>query len=89
MSCPPFLSETAIPLNESFPLFTAIRIAVWVIGLPIIVLLLISIGRKLRAIVAEDRRLKEEAAQNAQNPYADMARMYEAKELLEKARRGK
>lgn len=73
-------------MNGSFPLYTLIRIAVWVIGLPIIILLLVSIGRKLRAITAEHRRLQEEEAQNARNPYAELARMYEAKELLDKAR---
>jgi heme exporter protein D len=74
-----------------YEIFTSIpiRIAVWVIGVPIIVLLMKSIVRRTRSIAELDRRMKEEEAANAQHPYADMARMYETQQLLDRARKGK
>jgi len=58
----------------------------WVIGIPIIVWLLVKIVRRSREISRSIAELREEEAKNAQNPYAAMARMYEARELLEEAR---
>ena len=57
--------------------FDIVRIVVWVVGIPIIVCLLISIARRTRAIRELDARLREEEAQQqAGNPYAEMARLY-------------
>ncbi len=66
-----------------------IRLFVWLVGVPVILFLLWNTVRRVRAIRELDARLREEEAQNARNPYADMAQMYEARELLERARRGK
>ena len=72
--------------------YQLIRALTYVIGLPIIAVLCYSIVRRLRAIRELDARVREEEAQNAQNPYAQMAAMYqqqEARETLAKAKRGK
>ena len=69
--------------------YATIRLVVWVIGVPIIVFLIVSIMRRVRAIRDLDARLREEEARNAASPYADMARLYEARELLDRAKRGK
>ncbi len=61
----------------------------WSIGIPIIVWLLVKIVRRSRAISRSIAELREEEAKNAQNPYAAMARMYEAQQLLEDARGSK
>ncbi len=58
----------------------------WIIGIPIIVWLVVKIVRRSRAISRSIAELREEEAKNAQNPYAAMARMYEAQQLLEEAR---
>ncbi len=58
----------------------------WIIGIPIIVWLLVKIVRRSRDISRSIAELREEEAKNAQNPYAAMARMYEAQQLLEDAR---
>lgn len=58
----------------------------WSIGIPIIVWLLVKIVRRSREISRSIAELREEEAKNAQNPYAAMARMYEAQQLLEEAR---
>jgi hypothetical protein len=69
--------------------YETLRLVVWVVGVPIIVALLVSIVRRVRAIRDLDQRLRDEEEQQAKNPYAEMARMYEAQELLERARRGR
>jgi hypothetical protein len=60
-----------------------------VVGVPLIIALLIRIVRRVRDIRELDQRLRDEEEQQAKNPYAEMARMYEAQELLERARRGR
>jgi len=67
--------------------YETVRLIVWAIGVPIIIALVVSIVRRVRAIQALDAKLREEEEQQAKNPYADMARMYEAQELLERTRR--
>jgi hypothetical protein len=67
--------------------FDSVRVAVWVIGIPVIVALLVSIARRARAVRDEIARVREEAARNPGDPYAQMARLYEARELLDKGRR--
>jgi len=62
------------------------RLIVYAVGVPIIVFLIVSIIRRIRAINTLDAKLREEEAANAQNPYAQMAQMYEAQELLNQAR---
>ncbi|GAB4455269.1 MAG: hypothetical protein OHK0029_11110 [Armatimonadaceae bacterium] len=74
---------------ETYPIFRAV---VYLIGIPVILYLCYSIMQRLRAIKELDAKLREEAAQNAANPYAQMASLYEqqeARELLKKAKRGK
>jgi hypothetical protein len=66
-----------------------IRLVVYVIGIPIIVLLLRNAARRVRDIKELDAKLREEEAQNAQNPYAQMAKMMDARELLDRARKGR
>jgi len=46
----------------------------------------VKIVRRSREISRSIAELREEEAKNAQNPYAAMARMYEAQQLLEEAR---
>ena len=67
---------------------TILSIVVWVIGVPVIVFLIVQIARRLRQIDVRIAKLREEEAQNAQNPYAAMAQLYEAQQLLEEARGG-
>ena len=62
------------------------RLAVWGIGTPIIVYLIARIVRRVRDINALDAKLREEEAANAQNPYAQMARMYELQQIIDEAR---
>ena len=63
-----------------------IRILVWGIGLPIIVYLIVRIIQRVRDIQELDAQVRAEEEANRQNPYADMARMYEVQQLLEEAR---
>ena len=67
---------------------TILSIVVWVIGVPVIVFLIVQIARRLRQIDGRLAELRKEEEQNAQNPYAAMARLYEAQQLLEEARGG-
>ena len=69
--------------------YETFRALVYCIGVPIIIALLVSAIRRIRAINAEHQRLLKEEAEQAKNPYADMARMYEARELLDRAKKGK
>jgi hypothetical protein len=71
----------------NYGLYEWVRLLVYVIGVPIIVLLLRNAARRVRDIKELDARLREEEAQNAKNPYAEMAKAMEARELLERARR--
>lgn len=65
------------------------RLAVYGIGLPIIVYLILSVGRRIRAIRELDARLRAEDQRGIADPYAGMARIHEAQEILQRARRGK
>ena len=78
-----------IEVGETFTMsnYEAFRLVVWAIGLPIIIYLVINAVRKVQAIRELDRKLKEEAERNAKNPYAEMALMLEAQELLKQGRR--
>jgi hypothetical protein len=62
-----------------------VRLAVWGIGTPVIVYLTVRIVRRIRDINTLDARLREEEKANAQNPYAQMARMYELQQILDEA----
>ena len=68
--------------------YEILRAVVWAVGLPIIIYLCINAVRKVQAIRVLDARLKEEAERNKRNPYAQMAELYEAREILEKAKPG-
>ena len=68
--------------------YETFRLIVWIIGLPIIVYLIRRAALRWREIQRLDAALREEEALAAKNPYADMARIYEGKELLQKSRRG-
>ena len=59
---------------------------VWAVGVPIIIYLLWRIVQRKRQIDQRIAELREEEAQNAANPYAAMAQLYEAQQLLEQAR---
>lgn len=69
--------------------YEVFRLIVYLVGVPVIVYLTVQALRKVRAIRDLDARLREEEEAGARNPYAQMARLYEAQELLERARRGK
>lgn len=72
--------------------YQLVRAVTYFIGIPIIAVLCYSIVRRLQAIRELDAQVREEEAQNAQNPYAQMAAMYQQQEALDalaKARRGK
>jgi uncharacterized membrane-anchored protein len=72
--------------------YALVRTLTYLIGIPIITGLCISIVRRLRAIRELDAQVRQEEAQNAQNPYAQMAALYqqqEARDALAKAKRGK
>jgi hypothetical protein len=68
--------------------YETFRLIVWAIGLPIIVYLAVRAARRWKEIQRLDAELREEEAQAAKDPYANMAKMYEAQELLQKSRRG-
>jgi uncharacterized membrane-anchored protein YhcB (DUF1043 family) len=68
--------------------YEIVRLVVWVIGVPIIIALLVSSVRRTRAVSEEIARVKREAEeQRVKNPYAQMAELYEARELLDEGRR--
>ena len=59
--------------------YETFRLLVWLIGGPIIVLLVLRAARRTRDIRGlHEQLLKEEAEAAVKNPYADMARLYEA-----------
>ncbi len=62
------------------------RVVVWVVGIPIIVLLVKSILHRLREIDKRIEEVRAEEAEIARNPYAAYARMLEVEQLLEEAR---
>lgn len=68
--------------------YEILRAVVWAVGLPIIIWLCRNASRKMREIRVLDAKLKEEAERNKKNPYAQMAELYEAQEILEKAKPG-
>lgn len=75
--------------DETYQLIRAIT---YLIGVPAIIALCISIGRRLKQIKERVAEVRAEEAQNAKNPYAQMAMLYqqeEARETLRKAKRGK
>ncbi len=63
--------------------YEILRAVVWAIGLPIIIWLCINASRKMRDIRLLDAKLKAEAERNRQNPYAQMAEIMQARELLD------
>ncbi len=68
--------------------YEIVRLVVWVIGVPIIIALFVNTVRRTRAVSEEIARVKREAEeQRVKNPYAQMAELYEARELLDKGRR--
>ncbi|MDX1934917.1 MAG: hypothetical protein SFU56_20155 [Capsulimonadales bacterium] len=72
--------------------FDIVRAAVWIVGVPIIVVLLVSIVRRTRAITRRIAELREEEKRGMKDPYARMAALYEqqeARETLERAGRGR
>lgn len=72
--------------------YELIRAITYLVGVPIIIVLCVAIARRLKAIKERVAEVRAEEAQNAKNPYAQMALLYqqeEARELLKKARRGK
>ena len=68
--------------------YETFRLIVWVIGLPIIVYLAVRAAKRWKEIQRLDAELREEEAHAAKDPYAKMAQMYEAQELIQKSRRG-
>ena len=73
-------------------MYNSLRVIVWAIGVPVIVWLVVSIVRRTRAISQRIAEVRAEEAQNARNPYAQMAALYEqeeARKQLKKARHGK
>ena len=79
------MPEHTIPYVMS--IYEWVRLTVWIVGVPIIILLCVSAVRKVRAIGELDAYLKAEAERNRQNPYAQMAELLEAQELLKPAKR--
>lgn len=68
--------------------YEIVRLVVWVIGVPIIVALCVNAVRRGRAVSEEIARVRREAeAQRSKDPYAQMAEVYEARELLDRGRR--
>ncbi|MBC8142632.1 MAG: hypothetical protein H7Y38_14470 [Armatimonadetes bacterium] len=67
--------------------YEIVRLVVYLIGVPIIVYLLWNASRKLKQIRALDAKLKAEAEQNKRNPYAQMAEILEAHEIIKETRR--
>lgn len=70
----------------SSEVWLGIRIAIWVIGIPTIVFLVRAIVNRIRAIERLDAEMRAEEEQATKNPYAEMARLYEAQKLLDEAR---
>ena len=68
--------------------YETFRLIVWFLGLPIIVYLTWRAAQRLKAIRRLDAELREEEARAAKDPYANMARLYEAEQLLQQSRRG-
>lgn len=65
------------------------RLTVYAIGVPVIVALVVQAVRKIRAIRRLHEALLAEEAAAAKNPYAEMAKLHEAQQLLERARRNR
>lgn len=63
-----------------------IRIAIWVVGIPIIVYLIWRIILRVRQINVRIAEIRAEEEEIARNPYAAYARLLEAEDLLERAR---
>ena len=53
-----------------------LRIAIWVFGIPTIIVLIIRANRKMRAIRQRHEELLKEAERNPQNPYQSLAELY-------------
>lgn len=68
--------------------YEILRAVVWAVGLPIIIYLCVNAARKMREIRVLDAKLKEEAERNKKNPYAQMAELYEAQQMLDEGKRG-
>ena len=69
--------------------YETFRLLVYLIGVPIIVFLVWRAIVRLRAIRQLDAELREEEAHAAKDPYANMAKMYEVQELIQKSKRGR
>jgi hypothetical protein len=68
--------------------YELVRLFTYLIGVPIIIYLCVSIVRRLRSIRELDKKLREEEEAASRDPYAQLARSMEAKELLRRASRG-
>jgi hypothetical protein len=68
--------------------YETLRLLVWLIGGPIIIILAVHAVRRAREIRILHEQLLKEEAENAKNPYADMAKLYEVKEVFERAKKG-
>ena len=53
-----------------------LRIAIWVFGIPTIIVLIVRANRKMRAIRQRHEELQEEARRNPQDPYKSLAELY-------------
>jgi hypothetical protein len=67
--------------------YEVLRTLVYVIGIPVIVLLVVRAIRRTGEIRALHRRLLDDEAARPGNPYADMARLYETQQLLDAGRK--
>lgn len=54
-----------------------VRILIWVFGIPTIVALSVRAARRVRAIRQRHLELLEEAKRNPQDPYTQLAQLYE------------
>lgn len=84
----PRRSSLRYPEDAMSP-YEILRLVVWLVGVPVIVWLCVRAARQVAAIRKLHEELLREEAASAQNPYAQMARLMEAQELLERAKRGK
>ncbi len=69
--------------------WTVVRIATWAVGLPVIVWLTWRAARIWKRIQALHEQLLREEEQNPKDPYARLAEIESAKELLRGTRRGR
>ncbi|HVK02060.1 MAG TPA: hypothetical protein VM490_01160 [Armatimonadaceae bacterium] len=65
--------------------YETFRLIVYLIGVPIILYLVVRAVRRTREVSARIREVQEAAERNARDPYGQMAQMFEARELLDRA----